>query len=180
MIGRKYFLRSEIKGKLKISFPIWENIINLANLGIFFVYVYFQFRTPYTTLGSRKAFNKETLDHGLSDYDRFINILLCFNVLQIVLQCNYFMQVYTSFGLLRQLIIICIKDMMPFTIYMIMFLIMFALFYKVLGVNISQKDYPGMNDFGMFFMDTFENSIGNVYTPDVKIWHNSDNPSQLY
>jgi hypothetical protein len=62
---------------------------------------------------------------------------------------------------------------------MLMFLIMFALFYKVLGVNISITDYPGMNDFGMFFMDTFENSIGNVYTPDVKVWHNSDNRSQF-
>ena len=81
MIGRKYFLKSENKGMFKIGFPVWENIINLANLGVFFVYVYFQFRTPYTTLGSRNEFNKVTLDHGLSDYDKFINILLCFNVL---------------------------------------------------------------------------------------------------
>lgn len=34
-----------------------------------------------------------------------------------------------------------------------------------------------MGDFGMFFMDTFENSIGNVYTPSVKVWHSADNPS---
>ena len=81
MIGRKYFLKERLRGRVKIGFPIWENIINLGNLGIFFVYVFFQFKTPYTTLGDRNAFNKETLDHGLSDYDKAINILLCFNVL---------------------------------------------------------------------------------------------------
>lgn len=102
MIGRKYFLRQKmIKGRFKIGFPIIENFINLGNLGIFFVYVYFEMKTPYTTLGNRNAFTRGNLSHGLSDYDKFMNILLCFCVLQIVLQTNYFMQVYQSFGLLR-------------------------------------------------------------------------------
>jgi hypothetical protein len=52
--------------------------------------------------------------------------------------------------------------MVPFTIYMTMFLLMFSILYKILGVNIGKDNYPGMNDFGMFFMNTFENSIGNV------------------
>ena len=69
--------------------------------------------------------------------------------------------------------------MVPFTIYMTMFLLMFAILYKILGVNIGNSNYPGMNNFGMFFMNTFENSIGNVSNPDVKIWTNSDNPSKL-
>jgi len=56
---------------------------------------------------------------------------------------------------------------------------MFAILYKILGVSIGNSNYPGMNDFGMFFMNTFENSIGNVSNPDVKIWTNSDNISQL-
>ena len=56
---------------------------------------------------------------------------------------------------------------------------MFSILYKILGVNIGISNYPGMNDFGMFFMNTFENSIGNVSTPDTKLWNNSDNPSQF-
>ena len=67
--------------------------------------------------------------------------------------------------------------MIPFTAYMLMFLIMFACFYKVLGVNINKSNFVGMNDFGMYFMDTFENTISNVQTPDVKIWTQSDDPS---
>jgi len=49
-------------------------------LMLFFVYMFFEFRTPYTTLGERGAFTNETLKHGLTDYDMMMNILICFNI----------------------------------------------------------------------------------------------------
>lgn len=59
------------------------------------------------------------------------------------------MQVYRSFGILRTLIILCLWDIAPFSVYMCMYLLMFAVMFKVLGVNIKADNYPGMNDFGM-------------------------------
>ena len=88
------------------------------------------------------------------------------------------MQVYRSFGILRTLIILCLSDITPFSCYMCMYLLMFAVFFKVLGVNVKADAYPGMNDFGMQFINTFENAIGNVQNPDVNLWINSENPSK--
>lgn len=137
MIGVKYFLSIEEHQRCRVGYPIISNILKLLMLFTFFIYTYFEFKTPHTTLGSRTEFQPEVYQHGLSDYDKMMNIFIMFIILEIVLQCNYFMQVYESFGLLRQLIIICLVDMVPFTMYMIMFLIMFSMFYKTLGVNIS-------------------------------------------
>ena len=91
MTGRKYFLEPVNYGRLKIGNPNFDNIEKIFMLVVFFVYAYFQFKTPYTTLGNREVFSKETLDHGLTDYDIMMNIFICFTIVQIVLQINYHM-----------------------------------------------------------------------------------------
>lgn len=91
MIGRKYFFTEEKYGRLTIGIPIEENIFKIDMLIIFFIYVYFEFTTPYTTLGNRGVFSPEILDHGLTNYDIMMNLFLCVNILQIVIQTNYFM-----------------------------------------------------------------------------------------
>ena len=88
------------------------------------------------------------MNHGFTEYEKMVNLFLIGVTLQIVLAINYYMQVYKKYGILRTLIIMCFIDILPFSSYMCMYLLMFAVMFKVLGVNISDSDYPGMNDFG--------------------------------
>ena len=160
--GRDYFLYFKKFGNITIGIPKIFNITNLLGIFVFYCYDYCKFTTPFTTLGSHGTLNQTTMLRGFSGYDTMVNLFLVGVTLQIVLAINYYMQVYKKFGILRTLIIICLHDIMPFSCYMCMYLLMFAVMFKVLGVNIHGNAYPGMNDFGMQFINTFENSIGNV------------------
>lgn len=46
----------------------------------------------------------------------------------------------------------------------------FGRFYDILGVDSSEGDYQGLFRSGRYFMQTYENSIGNINSPSYKFW----------
>ena len=86
-----------------------------------------------------------------------------------LLKINYFLRVYDKFGLLVTLIATCLKDIVPFTIYFIIWEITFVLLYTVTGI--IAPDRKGLKRFKLMFFYVFENSIGNINDPDDKTFN---------
>ena len=63
------------------------------------------------------------------------------------------------------LVKLCIIDIVPFTIYLMIWLIMMTLIYQRLGFEAT--GYQGIEDnsFVNFFLQVWENSIGNITPP---------------
>ena len=81
-----------------------------------------------------------------------------------LLKVNYFLRVDEKFGLLVTLIITCFKDIVPFTIYFMMWQVFFMLFYTVVGIIAPER--KGLKGIKLMFFYVFENSIGNIHDPD--------------
>ena len=71
-------------------------------------------------------------------------------------------------GQLTVLIKVCLKDIIPFSIYLIIWIIAMTLFYKVLGIDVDSSSYPGLSGSDWtIFLQVFENSIGNIASPEI-------------
>jgi hypothetical protein len=46
----------------------------------------------------------------------------------------------------------------------------FGRFYDILGVDSEKSSFNGLFRSGRYFMQTYENSIGNINTPSYKFW----------
>jgi len=79
-------------------------------------------------------------------------------------------------GLMQQLLIGVIKAFMPFLVIYLFWVLFFALVSITLGDNHSLAlSYTGLPYiFEGYFMVTFENSIGNISSPSVGFYTNSN------
>ena len=64
-----------------------------------------------------------------------------------------------------------LKMIKPFFLILNIWLVAFALMYYVMGVDLSLADTFGdMPIFIAYFLQTFENSIGNISPPSLYDW----------
>ena len=83
---------------------------------------------------------------------------------QMLVKINYFLRVYDKFGLLVTLITTCIQDIIPFTIYFLIWETTFVILYKASGIRPPARE--GLNEFFLMFAFVFQNSLGNIDDPD--------------
>jgi hypothetical protein len=51
---------------------------------------------------------------------------------------------------------------------------MFARFFAILGVDSKTDSYNGLFIAGRYFLNVYENSIGNINSPSFSIWSGKD------
>jgi hypothetical protein len=51
---------------------------------------------------------------------------------------------------------------------------MFARFFDILGVNSEADQFEGLNRSGRYFMQVYENAIGNINAPNYTFWQPKD------
>ena len=81
-----------------------------------------------------------------------------------LLKINFYLRVYDKFGLLVTLIKTCIKDITPFTIYLMIWELTFVMLYMLSGIKPKPRD--GMHPFLLVFLFVWENSVGFILYPD--------------
>ena len=114
----------------------------------------------------------------------FLKILVIFNML---LKINYFLRVYERFGLLVNLLSTCVKDIIPFCVYLFMYVLLFVMLYIQSGINAPGRTGFKVRGFGEMLMYVWENSIGNINDPPESSFHLDNNkteglryPSEMY
>ena len=83
-----------------------------------------------------------------------------------LLKVNFFLRVYDKFGLLVTLIETCIKDIVPFTTYFMIWQMFFILFFTVSGIVAPARAGFEKKGFEIMSIYVFENSIGNIHYPN--------------
>ena len=90
-----------------------------------------------------------------------------------LLKINYFLRVYTKFGLLVNLLSTCVQDILPFTFYLFIWEVLFVMLYKLCGISEPERLGFKQGGFWSMFLYVWENSIGNITDPEVLTFKNA-------
>lgn len=77
------------------------------------------------------------------------------------------------------MIILCLKDLVPFLVSYILFLIIFTICFIVLQMEVSQdmEKAEGLKFFELMFLQTFMTSIGELFLPKyTEVYTSNDSP----
>ena len=85
------------------------------------------------------------------------------------------MRLNDEFSNMYMLVQECVKDISLFMLYLLYWVIFFALIYMILGAdfNVGEKaaDYEGLVQLEINFIGVFRNSLGDLAIPGVEYWH---------
>ena len=98
-------------------------------------------------------------------------------IFSILLKVNSYLRVYKRIGLLVNLLSTCIADIVPFTVYMFVWIGSFIILSLILGINPPAREglmvldetgnvSKGSQPYAMA-MYVWENSIGSITNPDL-------------
>lgn len=87
-----------------------------------------------------------------------------------------FLRVYESFGLLVTLLTQCLSDISVFMIFLFTWIIMFAIFFMLIGMNPDEPmdtdfNAPRVNKIVYYLLMSWTNSVGVVFPPMYEFWN---------
>lgn len=82
----------------------------------------------------------------------------------------YFLRAQEKFSLLVKLVVQCLYDVIPFTIFLISWVTFFGMVYRILGMDIEPDDYDLLPSYFIYFIQTFRNSVGDIGAPSYSYW----------
>jgi hypothetical protein len=96
----------------------------------------------------------------------------CFVIISITFKLFSLMKVDPKFGLLVQLVSTALIDCINFTIFLFIWITVFSLILRILGADTNKlsSKFPDIDMVTAFFLQTFENGIGNIRNPTYNIW----------
>jgi len=86
-------------------------------------------------------------------------------VFMMLLKINFLLRVNSGFGLLVTLVKTAVVEMIPFSMYLTIWIFTFILLYKVTGQQATGRAGFKDNSLGNYLLLVFENSIGNINDP---------------
>lgn len=77
-----------------------------------------------------------------------------------------------KFGLLVQLVTVALVDCFYFAIFMFIWIGVFGLIFRIFGADThkNEQKFPDIDGVSAFFLQTFENSVGNIRNPTYNLW----------
>ena len=113
-----------------------------------------------------------------SQYKSVDTVMRVIVILQILLKINFFLRIFSKYGLLVSLIQTCFVDMIPFVNYLFIWLLCYVMLYIQTGIIAPERaSLPG--DFITTFIFVWENSIGNIDDPADESFQNDPTPLQV-
>ena len=101
---------------------------------------------------------------------RFDIYFKCLIIVTMGTKLDFFLRVYKQYGLLVNLITTCVKDIIPFTIYLFTWQLYFVMLYTQSGI--IAPDRQGLGNFSKMLLYVWENSIGNINDPEKSSFNN--------
>jgi len=76
------------------------------------------------------------------------------------------------------MVLLTMVEVIPFTLYLFLWVALFALSYIALGMTIEddtaspdELEYPYMNFLAKFIVQSYRNTIGDIATPHYEVWY---------
>ena len=86
------------------------------------------------------------------------------------LKMIYFLRIYEEFGHLIQMLTNCIKDISVFLVFLITWILVYAMMLDMMDANFDDGDYPDLNTIAITLLQMYRNSIGDISAPLYTRW----------
>ena len=115
------------------------------------------------------------LSGGQVGFMYHMSLLNCFMICQAFLKIMFFLRVFEQFGLLVDLVAQALSDAIPFTCFLIMWLVLFTLLFRILGYEVDDGDYSSLGEASRYAVQTYRNSVGDIAPPAYTFWESQTN-----
>jgi hypothetical protein len=92
-----------------------------------------------------------------------------------IFKLMFFLRINQTFGMLVQLILQVVIDFRHFGFFMVCWILIFSFLYRIAGIDVpntgDDAEYPEVNNFILFIIQIFRNSIGDLKVPDYTFWN---------
>ena len=148
---------------------------NYADQSIFILFVGY-FISRMTSHDSILPNSNTDTDQDMAFWVSVHSLMLVFSVIKVL----GYLKLDDRFGLMVDLIVQVIKDVYNFCIFLVCWLVLCVLLYKVSGFSMgNDDDYPLVNSNLVLFLNMFRNSIGDVQTPKYDWWTTTQEGSTI-
>lgn len=96
----------------------------------------------------------------------------CYVIMAATFKLFSLMKSDPKFGLLVQLVTVALMDCIYFTVFMMIWIAVFGMIFAIFGADSGQNsdNFPNIDGATAAFLQTFENSIGNINNPSYTLW----------
>ena len=82
----------------------------------------------------------------------------------------FFLRINEGFGLLVDLVSECLVDAIPFSIFLAMWIGLFTVLFRLVGLEIETDDYDQLGRGSIYAIQTYRNSVGDLAAPGYSFW----------
>ena len=124
--------------------------------------------------GYRIGYIEEDIIPGVDSQDRdkmvFWVIMNSMVICQGVMKFLYLLRVFEKFGLLVNLIIQVVIDVIFFGIFFFSWIVLLGFLFRIAGIEVDSEDYPHVHEIIYFLFQLVRNSIGDLAVPVYTYW----------
>ena len=91
----------------------------------------------------------------------------------------YFLRLFNDYGFIVEMVGETMKQLIPFSLYFIMWILLFTVLFQTLQVEIPDDTYPNLTPIFRYILQTYGNSVGNIAPPVYKSWERSLDNSDI-
>ena len=99
--------------------------------------------------------------------DSWISVLMILILFTMLFQIAKDAEIYGKFSILTRMFTRCVYDVVPFTVFLITWNLFFSIAFRLMGVTYGDSIFPNLIPFFQYFTLSFENSMGNITTPQL-------------
>ena len=158
----------------------------------YFIVTFYTNEESFLTLMIRQDQDSRDYEQQVNDFHKndsaweftFIIVLQLLLIFFTAVKCLFFVRVYGVFFEPIWLMGHCLVRIIPITCIFYFWLVLFGIFFRVLGVNTSYEDYPLLSNIIVYGVYTYRNAVGDIQAPQYKFWEtrfaNSNDQSHVY
>lgn len=154
-------------------FNMHSNRVNFFHSVIFFIYLPFRMNDMSVVIPDFLMMTNQFNQKALTGWFIIHTVI----IVMISLQLSIFMKTNTTFSKMIVLIKQSMIDVIPFTIFLLLWIILTGLMYLVAGTkNYPNEGFETMNVYMATFVQNFYNAIGSIEFPDTSFWKYENRP----
>jgi hypothetical protein len=109
-------------------------------------------------------------DLGVEEINRTFLVVNMIVLVTSSIKIMELLRMYEQLGNLIALLVTAIFDISGFLMFFAIFIVTISAFYRMVGATFDDQEYTGVYEFMIYFMQTLNNSIGDISTPNYKYW----------
>jgi hypothetical protein len=149
------------------------NFFDVLHFLIYEIYFFIRIAGGKTYFVLPKKINDDVIDRAVLDSKMWWVAIHSLLVMLITFKLMFFMRVSENFSNLVKLVTNVMYQILPFTIFLMMWMVVNTILYDISGIAIFDKednDYHQLTYSVALILQNFRNSVGDITTPTYYYW----------